>query len=346
MARTFKSEEDVFRELGRELGRAPNETVWALIVADRLPNDVVSPWGEDGETGSAEDAEAAFAELVDKYRRTESLLSERGALNGRRRAVPPPDVARSAPSTDALAALSYVMALEAQAHPLVVAFRERVLGGTCVPVEDVTAWHLAHDGPVKFVYQPDAWPMNRARENAWAAQVDAERYAAGELPVPPNEAGDFLYCVADVLVEAYGWSDPKAVADLILSGKTPRLHAGVAYVRPRERFFPKSTSVHLVVNPQMDPRKVMELYAKMRHTYMAPNTRIRPPGEKASRLAVFVAGHNDGSSWEDVRKAWNADNAEQFADYRSFARDARKAYTMVTGESLEWHAGSERGEKP
>lgn len=342
--RQFKTEEDVYRELGRVLGRAPNETVWGLMVMDRLPGDVISPWSEDAETGSADDAEAAFAELVEKYRSREKFLSESGALNGRRRQVPPPEQTSSAQAAPAIAALSTIMALEAESHPLVVAFRERVLGGSRLQLEEVTAWRLAHElGAGRLIVsRPDCWPPVGARENAWEAQLDAERYASGDLDVEGHES-DFMFCVVDVLIHTYGWPHGSEVAQFVLSGEPPHLTFGIGQMRPYERFFPMSAVVHLIVNPQMEPRRLMELYANMRHHYMPPNTRIRPPGEAASRLAVFAARHNDGSTWQDVWASWNAEGGKQYADARSFARDARKAYLMVTGEALEWRASKDNG---
>jgi hypothetical protein len=333
--RQFKTEEDVYRELGRELGRAPNRFVWGLLQDDRWPSQVVDTWGEDRGEGESE-----FAELVEKYRRTERYVSESGALNGRRRRVTAsPEQTRIAPAANALAALSEIMALEAQSHPLVIAFRERVLGGSRLQPEGVTAWRLEHDAGLRqVVHSRDSWPRTGARENAWEAQIDAERYAAGDLDVSGGEA-DFMACVVDVLRDTYGWHEWSDVARFVLSGEPPHLASAIGYMRPRERFFPTSASVHLIVNPQMEPRRLMELYARMRRSYMPPNTRIRPPGEQASRLAVFAARHNDGSTWQDVWAAWNAESDRQYADPRSFARDARKAYRMVTGEDLDWHAG-------
>ena len=336
--RKFKTEEDVHRELGRVLGRAPNETAWRLLAMRGRPDEVIDPFEPAG-------PEAAFAEFVDEYRETERILSESGALNGRRRVMAPTEQASSPPSTDALAALSEIMTLEAQTHPLVVAFRERVLGGACLQPEEVEPWRLAHElgaGRLISPRPPGSWPTVGARENAWEAQVDAERYAGGDLDVEGHES-DFGFCVADVLIDAYGWAEWSEVVRFVLSGETPRLSPAIAYLRPRERFFPKSVTVHLIVNPLMEPRRLMDFYATMRHHYMPPNTRIRPPGEAASRLAVFAARHNDGSTWQDVWAAWNAEGGRQYADVRSFSRDARKAYRMVTGEELEWIAGKDNG---
>ena len=342
----FKTEEDVYRNLGRVLGRAPNETVWRLLMDEGRPGEVIDPFEPAG-------SEAAFDELVDKYRRTERILSESGTLNGRRRVVAPTEQAGSVRSTDALAALSAIMAVEAQSHPLVVAFRERVLGGTRLHPEEVEPWCLAHDlahefgaeggaGRLTFPRPPGSWPTHGARENAWEAQVDAERYADGDLDVEGHET-DFGLCVVEVLIDVYGWTEWSEVVRFVLSGEPPRLISAICLMLPRERFFPKSASVHLIVNPLMEPRRLMDFYATMRRTYMAPNTRIRPPGAAASRLAVFVARHNDGSTWQDVWAAWNAEGGRQYADVRSFARDARKAYRMVTGEELEWIAGKDNG---
>ena len=343
--REFKTEEDVHRELGRVLGRAPNEMVWALLVEDRLPSNVVDPWPDDDETGSADDAEVAFAELVDKYRRTERLLDERGALNGRRASKAAlPEQERTAASTEALTALSAIMALEAESHPLVVAFRESVLDGALLPPDRYGPWLSEHD--VAAATRPSMLSGGLlslpARESPWDARVDAERYASGDLPARGHE-GDYLACVIDALRDTYGWSEWSHVARFVLCGETPRLFAGIARMIPRERFFPKTASVVLIVNPQMEPRRLMDLYAEMRRFYVPPNTRIRPPGAAASRLAVFVARHNDGSTWQDVWAAWNAENDRQYADVRSFARDARKAYARVTGEGIEWRAGKDDG---
>ena len=324
----FKTEEDVYRELGRVLGRAPNEIVWRLLVEDGWPGDVIDPLEPAG-------PEAVFAELVEKYRQTEHILSESSALNGQRRRMVPTEKQSSAPASPALDALSEVMALEAQSHPLVLAFRKRVLGGACLQYAETEAWQLANSKQMKLAWQPGSWPPFGARENAYEARVDAERYATGKLAASGREA-DFLGCVVEVLREAYGWPGWDDIATFVLSGETPRLPSATAWVRVRGRFFPKSASVHLIVNPQMEPRRLMDLYAQMRHTNMAPNTRIRPPGVEASRLAVFAARHNDGSTWQDVWAAWNAEGGKQYTDVRSFTRDARLAYLRVTGEKLEW----------
>ncbi len=186
------------------------------------------------------------------------------------------------------------------------------------------------------------------RVNPWESQLAVEDYVNGTAPPLPTRADyeiDFLYCLADVLQSWYGWSAGTFVHEFILSGKVPRLNAIQASVQPRERFYPGSAAIVMLISPRCSPRRVMEFYSHARKAYLPLPQRVRAPDEKDLALAVFIARHNDGATWAAARRAWNeADPAGSYADVRSFARDARKAYRHVVGSDLEWQgAGHDSG---
>jgi len=328
-ARRLKSEDDVYRELGRELRRKPDEAIWRHLEKKRYVADVLNTWEGDSED--------AFDVLVEEYRDLEALSSESEPAKGRRAHVPPPQRTFSVPSDPALDALSEILAVEVEASPLVVGFRQRVLGGARVPPEEVNAvlWRLGHGKrPPRLIRMPlGSCPPTRARVNPWDALADAAHYADGDLAVDGHEH-DFLACLVDVLMDLYGWPRRDEVMTFVLSGKPPHLQPAYGIYQRRAPF--KNTSVHLVVNVQMEPHRLMAMYAEMRRTGMPPGTRIRSPGAAASRLAVFIARHNDGRTWQDALVAWNAEGGRQYTDVRSFSREARKAYQRVTGDELIW----------
>jgi len=328
---TLKTEEEVKRALRRLLGKAPDETWWELAVEHGQVQDVIN-YDFDGEDDENEELLA----LLSRYREDEEYANRRlAAASDKPPRVPP---RRTSDPCVQLDALSDIMALEAQSHPLVVAFRERVLGGACLQPGAVAAWLRAHDC---HLWLGEPWPQ------PWAA-ARIELFAPVDLAPPENEV-DFIICVVDVLRDAYGWPDPLEVAGFVLSGETPALPLAVAYVQFYDRFFPKTAKVCLEVSPQMEPERLMRLYADMRHAGMKPGTRIRPPDGAMSRLAVFAARHNDGRTWQEAWAAWAAEGGwrddetqkhRQYDDERSFTRDARKAYRMVTGQDLEWRGGA------
>jgi len=324
---TLETEEDVKRELRRLLGGAPDATLWEHAVDEGWVQDAID----------YHDDEDGVLTLSYKYQEAEHLASKLLSDSDKPPRVPR---RRSSPPTYALDALSEIMAIEAQSHPLVVAFRERVLGGRRLQSSEAAAWMRDHEC---HLWLPERWPPAWAHQMIQAARI--ERYATvGDFDVPENEV-DFMVCVIDMLRDTYGWPDPLEVAGFVLCGETPPLPSAIAYVQPYGRFWPKNAKVCLEVSPQMEPLQLMKLFASMRHAGMKPKSRIRPPGEAASFLAVFVARHNDGSTWHEAWRAWNAEGGRKYAEERSFTRDARKAYRMVTGKDLDWTGGASANRK-
>jgi len=313
------SEEEARLDLKRELGYDPKPGYWKYLVEKGYVQDYNEGFG-------------GIDSLVNEYRQ----LAEAGMEP--RSSAPEP---RTSPPTQALAALSEIMAKEAQRHPLVVAFRERVLKGEVTdPVQGLQRLGGPEDrlwNAVWFGGPTGQWPPAWAQSTILAAREDG--YAS-----PPDDDGVFLLFVIDAMRETYGWPDPLEIAGFIFSGEPPSLPAGTGYVRVHERFPMNTRRVCLEVSPQMKPQDLIARYDGLRRAGMRPRTRIRPPEEKACRLASWIARHNDGRSWVDARKAWNAEAPkgwrydEPGAD-RSFPRDARSAYQKVTGEELTWVGG-------
>jgi hypothetical protein len=310
------TEEEARLELKQELGHDPKPGYWKYLVKHDYVRDYL-----DGFSG--------LDTVVDEYRELESAGKEPRA------SAPEP---RTSPPTPALTALSEVMAKEAHGHPLVVAFRERVLRGQVVdPVVGLKRFSDRLYWAVWMGGETGEWPPEWARTTV----MDARRSG---YTTTPDDDGDFLLCVIDALRETYGWPDPLEIAGFIFSGEAPALPAGAARVRLPDRFSAKTARVHLDVNLQMRPQDLVALYEELRRAIKKPRTRIRPPEEKACRLASWIARHNDRRSWVAARKAWNAEVPDDWkyedthAD-RAFPRDARGAYEKVTGEELAWLGG-------
>jgi hypothetical protein len=337
VARDLRTPDDVYRALGRRLGGQPDPVVWRLLESDRWPEDVV----EDGET---------LDELEKKYEERLAILEE----GGRR---PRPMRQTGAPISDTGAwswALSEIMALEAANEPVVRAFRKLVLGDELVPEAEASTWMISRSQAAQqfeVVSRPDlpASPMG-PRVSPWESQLAVEDYVNGKAAPLPTRADyeiDFLYCLADVLQSWYGWSLGTSVHEFILSGKVPRLNAIQASIYSRQRFYPGSSTIVMLVSPRCPPRRVMEIYSMMRKAYPSLAQRIRPPQEKELALAVFIAKHNDGRSWSEALRAWKESSPiVSYGDVRSFARDARKAYRRVVGSAIEWQGGQAEERKP
>jgi hypothetical protein len=137
-----------------------------------------------------------------------------------------------------------------------------------------------------------------------------------------------------------GWSEPAAVA-FVLSGSAPRPSPGSASCSWSPQ--PLGHRVTLEVHPSMSQREVAALYARMRaRVTWWPR---RGLSERQAALAVFVAEVNDGRSWAEAAAAWNARRpAAAYADWRTFRRDAMRAFERVHGGAyrLKWLGRSGR----
>ena len=332
----FKSEDDARRALGSALGGVPDPEAWAVVVTEA---------GRLDELLDPDFADNAFHELEARYREVVSLLRDHTPSGRRvpRGAVVPEH--HDEPDPAALA-LGEIMAQEMGGEPAVVAFRERVLGGELLTHKEADVW-LCRPTTKKLsmrVRPAGSIASFGTRLNPWESSIALDKYVAGKKPLKGATATDremdFLWCLADVLIESYGWSDVWGVAFFLLTGATPVLYRFRSIPFQPEKFFPKSSTLVLYVNPELDPRELASLYREARNLHREGRERIRRPGEAAARLALFAARHNDGRTWLDLRKAWNAEYPDaQRTTERDMARDARNAYRLITGQRLEWKAG-------
>jgi len=324
----MRNSDDVYRALGRRLGGQPDDVVWRLLESDRWPDDVIQE-------------AASLDELLEKYKERLAILE--GGRKPRSMKTAAPSFADTGPWSWAL---SEIMAQEAAQEPYVRAFRRLVLGDELVPEGEASSWMISRSQAAQqfsVASRPDnpASPVG-PRVNPWESQLAVEDYVNNQAPPLPSRADyeiDFLYCLADVLQSWYGWAAGTGVHTFILSGKVPRLNAIAAMVETRERFYPASSTIVMLISPRCSPRRVMETFSEARKAYLPMTQRIRPPQDKELALALFIARHNDGRTWPMALQAWNEGvPAVTYADVRSFSRDARKAYRRVVGSTLEWQA--------
>ncbi|MEZ5125319.1 MAG: hypothetical protein R2826_03600 [Thermoleophilia bacterium] len=332
-----ESEEDVYRELGRALGGAPDATVWKLLQHGRWPQDVI---GE----------EASFAELLSEYRTQLAIIADRQVQP--RSATREPLVV-GAPWTEALAK---IMALQAAKDPYVVAFRSQVLGNRLLAPEEVNPWireRLAACGSYTRQTRPDMLgAVVGPRANAWESELAVQAYVEGSAPPRTTQAEselDFLDCLGDVLISSYGFYDPDSLRRFVLSGETPRLAAILAAGRYREGFPQAGETIVMHVSPRCPPKQMLAAYSELRQRVLPERQRVRQPDEDDLELAVFIAEVNDGRTWEDAAAAWNDahEEARRYQEKRSFSRDARGAYQRVVGSEIEWQgkAQARRGHR-
>ncbi len=131
----FKSQDEIYEALTKELRRRPNPVFWKFAEKESWIDDVLEATDPDIEREE-------FENLVNRFR---ELARSRTAS-----AQPGPEPPRVKDPDPTLGALSLIFAAEAKWLPEVVRFRQRVLGGEGISPDRVADWvaaRIAEQGP-------------------------------------------------------------------------------------------------------------------------------------------------------------------------------------------------------
>ncbi len=268
---------------------------------------------------------------------------------------------RTRPADHRLEALSSILALEAARWPDVIRFRGRHLGAELLLLEEIQSWVEAlsqREGTSLYVTvalpreacpEPGSATDDRAMEalrsnlaTAIPAAVEVRtlqfpaagsRTATRSTPVRARGVLDELRKLADGLKDAFGWSQPEAVA-FVLAGATPAVRPGTATVGFSPWLDrPKRITIELSGWATLDDLLMLFRWAR-RQTFLGQRLRYRrykPVGQVHAELGVFLAATPE-LSWRDRQERWNADRpTDAYQDPRNFRRDASAAYQRITG---------------
>ena len=326
--------EQVKEDLTKLMGRVPDEVVWRGLVKRGLVNSVLDGFGYE-----VEDLRDDYRYLEDFARDVSGRKAERGDRSTR---------SYERPAGKDLQPLAELVAIDAARDSLVVAFRDRVLPDGLLRPQDVDSWVREHQDRSRRFRPRNARepiPSSGPRPTREESAKDAKRYCR-KRKLKPEEEGDFLDCLCDLLMEEYPWTGAHQwpeVRAFVLCGQTPNLYRVQARAHYRDRFQKRTMTIVLLVNVGVGPRELMEVYSDARKRLCSPSPqRFRAAGSGTSELALFVAARNDGRSWEDLHKEWRTDHAEAKDDLETFKRKARRSYERLSGEKLEYRGNGKR----
>lgn len=146
-----------------------------------------------------------------------------------------------------------------------------------------------------------------------------------------DDAGRTLSMMTSDLSRRLRWH-PTAAALWVLTGETPRtMEASWSYRGRNEMavglpWCKAFTTVDLHLDPALTPEQVAAVWADVRRRIT--QGRYKSAEERAYRIAAWVAPRwpGDGETWEDWRRAWNAEHPDdQMADQRIFRRTVMRA---------------------
>jgi len=356
MKLTFKDEAELKKWVAAKIGRPVDDRIWDLIV-------------EDGYVGQALNPDPMWRDvegLLKRYRKLENLIEgyRKPAAREPREVRLPPD--------RRLIALSEILAAEASRLPEVLRFRQEVLGGQLIPLEQVPSWieqKAKEDGrgthrveiPLPPGYElpdtMDVLPPEWLRGLADTIEKHGLRIYCGfrldtlSYPGPPGEAWaraipvrhdgvlGRLKTIARQLCRRYpAWQEAQAVA-FVLSGVIPVIPKG----RLRYNFhMHMPATITMTLDPRLSKDEVASLYA--RHRRKLFEGQDKPMSEKHLKLAVFLA-ENPSGTWAERMSKWNACYPQwTYENYRTFCRDALAAYGRVRGhkfDAQEWELQAE-----
>ena len=237
-------------------------------------------------------------------------------------------------------ALSILLAKEAEKEPEVQAFRQEVLGGNLLDVDQIENWvrsQAESDGPetiwlrVPVRYDSEGRITTRsisgAGNSSWGLEMkkvvpgdvkpeeilgDVEvRYI--EYSVPGGEwaklqgtaSGGVLERLWRIsrfpLASNYPWTTAQATM-FVLTGLYPEV-SGIEAQSVMPKPVKAATRISLVIDPTVTPDEVRDEYHRLRQQLLVGRHKTR--SDKHLRLAAFIAERPDTESWQDRMLAWN-----------------------------------------
>lgn len=309
-ARQTPMSSDAVREaLASQIGREVREDIWTWLVKKRWVSEVIQ-----GET--------PLRELRDEYLELTNTFSGTPRKTGPQKleheVLVPPDQRRKT--------LSKLLAIEAARSPVVVSFREEVLSGRLIALDDLPAWIEDQN---RSLGSPATWEHRDVLSYPVRGQ-DADHKAY----VRPDSVLHRLKRLCSTLNQDYDWQEAQAVA-FVLSGLVPLLPKARVTTKIKSNGL---TSITLQVDPRLSSQEVASIYAKARNEVFKGHD--KPMTDKHLELAVFLAEKSeDRATWPSLLKVWNQGHPDWFySDWRHFARDARSAWERIRG--LKWKSVS------
>jgi hypothetical protein len=312
--------EDARKEMTSWLGHPPNESLWETLVEEGFVDQALS-------VGVLDDIKQQYGVLERHERRNKRRRSDRLAGRG-----------DSDPRDDALAR---ILGIEARARTDVRNYRRVVLLDRLLPPEDVLEWVLK---------QRDRLPRHSAGADSHFAWGLGSGYLwcqspKGVRPVVHGPRGSLkdLKRLCERLGQRYSWLEPEAV-NFVLADEVPLLAEPLIELRERPEWleegppwrFTREYRVRLDVPVRLSGQEVSKLYSEARKLVWS-GERNRAMSAQRAELAVFIAQRNDGSTYEAVRRSWNASHPKMpYSDLNKFIKRATESYRQVTGSRLSW----------
>jgi hypothetical protein len=274
---------------------------------------------------------------------------------------------------DVQAVISLAAAYAAAKQDDVRKFREEVLGGTLMTLEDVKPWieqQAKKDGRgtgwIKVLRPADVNPFEAKSFNVnldkqpFQVSTDMLLYGvAGSdwqhaIPVATGKTLDRLRALSQQLAKDFDWDEAGATI-FVLTGRTPwipsvRIRVQPRSIRPRDDAPTYARGrISVEVDIAVTPNEVREHYRRIRKELLngARTKRLSP---KHLALAEFMVRQPEEESWETKRAAWNRRHPRDSYSKNqtaNFKRDCRQALERLLApritafRAFEWVTGSE-----
>jgi hypothetical protein len=263
---------------------------------------------------------------------------------------------------DRRAVLSLLLAHEAANNPAVRAFRERVLKGALLPLQEVEQWiqqQAQADGPptawlevpVPSKYQLREHPETHNLYTEPALTLSKDGCAKGpqtgvhfrvlDYGIPSADGVhkistavggvlEQLRALSEHLALQYPWQRYQASL-FVLTDQAP-LVPEVSPSVSAER----GGRITLDIDPALTPRQVADAYRRFRRQVLG-GKRLKALSPKHLRLAVFMAERPEAEPWGERMEAWN----RTFPDWKyeqesNFRRDTGVARKRLLTPSISW----------
>lgn len=320
------SESDLRKKLGKRLRRVVTDDEWVYLDESGHVDDALCYADEDAQLDFLREAlRPVEGKLAARSGRTRPKRLSEGSLR--------PD--------GRLRALTRINAAKAGKRDDVLAFRREVLRGRLVKRDRVEAWLKRREAEQKSatVYGrnvrigPDDRPLLDTPVKDWDVPAIAGPTSTGtRFKVNADGPLGRLKALCGVLSRDFGWSEWQGVLFVLTGAPPPASRASYSAV---QGFGGAPDRITLDIVATTPAAAVKRLYERARRALQ------KKPGQalqdKHAELAAYVAGVNDGRTWEDAQESFNRAHPEwAYDDVHPFRRDARQAYKRVTGTPLEW----------
>jgi hypothetical protein len=259
--------------------------------------------------------------------------------------------------------LADIVAAHANRDPVVVRFRETVLGGVLLPAQEIGAWitqqheqerdrpdafldaipvpagyTIRDEGPRGIV--PDPPLCVGAEHPAHRLHFDLLEYATPEdrrvrqLPVGHGGVLAGLRVLSTSLAELYKWQ-PAQATGFVLTGLPPVLRTidatwAPSFFQTEQGSVTALSQVVLTLDPTLRPRQVAAAFQTIRQQLLGAHW--QEVNERQLALARFACQRTPDEAWEQRMAAWNTEFSQwsyKEKDLGHFKRDCQHALTKL-----------------